>query len=126
MVKIGYKQTQEHILKRIKFGKDNPSFGKHINLGENNGNWKGDNIGKGSALHVWVRRNFPVPEVCDNCRQKQRLDLANITGVYSRDFSNWKYLCRKCHMLSDGRLKTLVLSNLGKESFRNYKEGMDY
>lgn len=36
--------------------------------------------------------------------EKPTYDLANITGNYTRDFSNWKYLCRKCHMKSDGRM----------------------
>lgn len=34
-------------------------------------------------------------------------DLANVTGIYNRDFINWKYICRRCHMLSDGRMNNL-------------------
>ena len=77
-----------------------------VNLGKNNGNWKGDNIKHIPALHTWIRRHFPKPDKCDMC-DKPPFDLANITGIYNRDFSNWKYLCRKCHMVSDGRLIAL-------------------
>jgi hypothetical protein len=53
------------------------------------------------AIHAWVRRHYPPPESCPNCNKVKRLDLANVTGVYSRVFSNWKYLCHKCHMILD-------------------------
>ena len=33
--------------------------------------------------------------------QEKRLDLANVTGIYDRDFKNWTYLCRKCHLKFD-------------------------
>lgn len=33
--------------------------------------------------------------------ESRRLELANITGVYDRDFSNWEWLCVKCHRLLD-------------------------
>ena len=80
--------------------------GISTNQNEKNGMWKGDNVGYGS-LHDWVKRHFPAPEVCDNCRETKKLDLSCVTGKYNRNFSNWKYLCRKCHMESDGRMKNL-------------------
>lgn len=73
--------------------------------GEKNYGWKGDKVGC-RCLHKWIRKYLPAPEICDNCRENKKLDLAN-TGIYNRDFNNWKYLCRKCHMLSDGRLNNL-------------------
>ena len=40
-------------------------------------------------------------------------DLAN-KGIYNRNFDNWEWLCRKCHMLSDGRLENLINANKNK------------
>jgi hypothetical protein len=73
---------------------------------ENNPQWKGDRV-KNDGLHWWVRSRLPEPEKCETCKTVAPYDLANITGVYSRDLTNWKYLCRKCHMISDGRLERL-------------------
>lgn len=69
-------------------------------------NWKGDNAGYAS-IHIWVRKNKKIPDFCENCNLVPPLDLANITGIYNRDFKNWKYLCRKCHQISDGRYEKL-------------------
>lgn len=75
-------------------------------MGGKNPNWKGDNIKSMTALHTWVRRHLPKPELCECCNLVPPLDLAN-KGVYNRDFSNWEYLCRKCHMVKDGRMNNL-------------------
>lgn len=80
-----------------------------IKLGDNNLVWKGEDVGNG-ALHAWVRRHLPMPELCQMCNLVPPYDLANITGIYNRDFSNWKYLCRHCHMTSDGRLIQFINS----------------
>lgn len=77
-----------------------------LNLGNNNGNWKGNDV-KYTALHIWVNKHLQKPELCQDCNIKPSYDLANITGIYSRDFDNWKYLCRSCHMKSDGRINNL-------------------
>lgn len=64
--------------------------------GEKSVNWKGDNVGR-YGLHHWVRNHLPQPELCEMCNKNKSKDLANITGIYKRDFSNWKYLCALCH-----------------------------
>jgi hypothetical protein len=74
---------------------------------ENNPRWVGDKIKCRVALHNWVRRRIPKPELCQRCQQKPSFDLANKTGIYSRDLNNWEWLCRKCHMNSDGRMNNL-------------------
>lgn len=66
-------------------------------------NWLGDKV-KYRGLHKWVRDHINKSKICEDCGSIKNVDLANITGIYQRDFSNWKYLCRKCHMKSDGRL----------------------
>ena len=81
---------------------------KLAKLGDKNPMWKGDKPIHKTSLHQWVRCNWPKPELCQTCGINPALDLANITGIYERDFKNWKYLCRRCHMLSDGR----ILKNL--------------
>lgn len=65
--------------------------------------WCGDSVGV-SALHLWVRGHLSKPDKCQKCGLVPPYDLANITGIYNRDFNNWKYYCRRCHMISDGRL----------------------
>ena len=84
-------------------------------LGEKNGMWKGDKVGY-NPLHLWVKSRLPKPELCEYCLSAVPYDLANVTGNYNRDFKNWKYLCRKCHMKSDGRV-VKVLKNL--RQYRN-------
>jgi len=71
---------------------------------EEHHNWKGDSVGY-NALHVWVRNHKPKSDTCEDCGKKKRLDLSN-KGIYDRNFENWEWLCRKCHMKKDGRTKT--------------------
>jgi|SRR5215218_4270065 len=68
-------------------------------LGNNYG-FKGDNVGY-EALHVWMRKRLLEPGFCQMCFKAPSRDLANITGIYNRDFSNWLYLCRSCHKKLD-------------------------
>ncbi len=73
------------------------------NRNEKNGSWKGNNVGY-IALHDWVKRRLLKPKKCSLCRKKGFLDLANISGKYTRDLSDWEWLCRRCHMTKDGRI----------------------
>lgn len=75
-------------------------------LGTKNPQWKGDNVGY-KCLHRWIRRNKPMAERCETCLQVKRLEAANISQKYLRDLSDWKWLCRSCHMKEDGRYKNL-------------------
>lgn len=83
------------------------------NTGDSNGMWKGDNLANMVALHQWVRRHLPEPELCQICNQSPPYDLANTTGNYTRDFNNWQYLCRRCHMDCDGRMNNLIKYDKG-------------
>lgn len=106
-------------------GEDNPMFGKRtigftgrkhteetieqmrlIKLEENNPLWKGNSVQR-VQLHAWVRSRLAEPKLCEMCNERPPHDLANKTGIYNRDLENWYYLCRKCHMVSDGRIKNL-------------------
>lgn len=75
-------------------------------LGFLNPQWKG-NLVKMDGLHEWVKKRFPKPDFCENCHKRKPYDLANRSGKYKRDLSDWEYLCRKCHMEKDGRLNNL-------------------
>ncbi len=79
-------------------GKNNPAYGRHINSNENHGMWTGDDV-RYDAVHVWVNRHKPKPSdgKCEVCHLVPYYDLANVTGLYNREFSNYQYLCRKCH-----------------------------
>lgn len=70
--------------------------------GSNNPQWAGDKVGY-ISLHAWVRRRLIKPELCPTCNLRPAYDLAN-KGVYDRNLDNWEYLCRKCHMIKDGRM----------------------
>lgn len=75
-------------------------------LEEQNPMWKGDAVGN-YALHDWIKSRLPKKELCEACRKKPPFDLANKSGLYLRDLKDWRWLCRKCHMISDGRLMNL-------------------
>jgi hypothetical protein len=72
-------------------------------LNEKNPNWSSGTPSLG-AVHTWVRERKPRPEYCERCRKEVPHDLANISGKYLRDVSDYEWLCRKCHMTDDGRI----------------------
>jgi len=76
-------------------------------IGERNPMWKGDKVGYGT-LHRFIRRHTNQPNHCQKCNKNSKfLDLANISGKYERDINDFQYLCRRCHMLLDGRMNNL-------------------
>lgn len=75
-------------------------------LEENNPMWKGDNVGF-YALHEWIKSRLPKTKLCQICNFKPPYDLANVSGKYLRDLTDWQWLCRKCHMESDKRIDGL-------------------
>lgn len=76
--------------------------GRPSKLGEKNPMWKGNDVGY-SSLHEWVRKYKKQPPLCEKCNLVPPLDLAN-KGIYDRNFANWEFLCRRCHMKQDSRL----------------------
>ena len=79
-------------------------------LGEKNHMWAGDNVGY-VAIHDYIKCRLKKPKRCEACRIKPAYDLANISGNYLRDLSDWQWLCRSCHMRIDGRMKNLRNQN---------------
>lgn len=90
--------------------KKSASLGK---LSEKNPMWKGSNAGL-DAIHIWILARKPKPLVCEICKKSPPKDLANISQKYIRDVSDFEWLCRKCHMVKDGRLENL--KRIRKES----------
>jgi hypothetical protein len=78
----------------------------YTKTGEKHHQWKGDSAGFG-AIHRWVRRHKPQPQLCDNCQINTPFDVANISGRYLRDINDYQWLCRSCHMTQDGRINNL-------------------
>jgi hypothetical protein len=110
-----YKFTEEHrrriseARKKIRGYKHRPETIEKmrlVKLGERNPIWKGDNVSYRS-LHEWIGNHLPKPEYCQICNKDKPYDAANISGRYLRDLNDWQYLCRACHMESDGRLERL-------------------
>lgn len=55
-----------------------------------------------SAVHNFLRRNFPKTSVCDECGSAALTDYALIHGrKYSRDRADYRELCEPCHMSYD-------------------------
>ena len=81
---------------------------KGHNSGDKNGKYKPiEEIKTICALHRKIEKIKPKPNLCENCGKKKAYDLANISGEYKRIVEDWEWLCRKCHMTKDGRLKNL-------------------
>ena len=61
--------------------------------GENNPKWnnKGGEKRVGySGIHHWVRRRKIKPKFCEECKEKEPYDLANISGEYKRDINDFR------------------------------------
>lgn len=85
---------------------------KCASSGEYSPSWVGDKVGK-VQVHTWMKKIMPRPDRCDKCGKRGKVDLANRSNEYKRDKNDWDWLCRKCHMESDGRLeKFLSHSNM--------------
>lgn len=63
--------------------------------------WKGDEASY-SAIHAWVRRNYPKTATCSHCGAEKRTHWANVSGEYRRlDRDDWVELCQGCHSAFD-------------------------
>lgn len=64
-------------------------------------------------IHRLMRKTMSKPDRCDKCGTVCNVDLANKSNEYMHEKEDWEWLCRKCHMASDGRLdKFLASSNM--------------
>jgi hypothetical protein len=92
----GFKQTQEHIEKRKRFGPDHHS-------------WKGNKI-KDKSGRSRALRLFKKGLACEFCGEKnKRLDRHHKDeNTLNNNKENIIFLCRKCHMKIDGRYEKFI------------------
>lgn len=94
------------------------NLGKSHGSNEKNPKWKGDKVGY-VALHAWIKRKLGRQNKCYICsKETNSIDLANISGIYDRNFSNWTFLCRDCHNKFDCRKSSITSEEL--ISFENW------
>lgn len=82
--------------------------------GEENTNWRGDDITVG-GIHLWLNREYGGPKRCDNkdCKYPQSKtkcwDWALIHEYeYKRDRSHFLRLCRSCHVKYDRNIIDII------------------
>lgn len=94
MTKKGYKQTAEHIRKRFLNGSPNR---------------KGDKAGVKAGRSRALRTYPELPSACQDCGVTgQRLDRHHIDdNTLNNSPENIAFVCRRCHMVRDGRLDIL-------------------
>ena len=63
-------------------------------------NWQGDRASY-NAKHKFMQRNWEKPGACEDCGKHKILDWANISGQHKRTRSDYKALCRACHIHFD-------------------------
>ena len=54
-------------------------------------------------MHKYLRYKYKdkMPKTCESCGELKKLDCANISGKYTRNIEDYKWLCRKCHCIYD-------------------------
>ena len=85
---------------------------RKLQVGEKIWNWKGQKAGYVSKHH-WVRRHWGRADYCESkeCKGISTIfDWANITGEYKRERSDWKRLCRQCHMKFDKQHEKMIIT----------------
>jgi hypothetical protein len=77
---------------------------------------------KYSALHTFIRKNKPKPELCEICNKKPPRELANVSGLYKRNILDYKYLCKTCHYYYNRNTQKLKIFNQLKKRVRDELE----
>ena len=99
----GKKKTKEHIEAARKALLASEKYWASRPRGEKHAAWKGDKVGY-CAVHDWVSRIIGRASYCEVCgitEEKRRCYLANLSGEYRRDISDWKKMCASCHRKHD-------------------------
>ncbi len=105
------KQTKEHIEKRIKRGENHP-------------NWVGDVISEkgGRARALRIYKVIPNCRICNSSRSERHHKDGN-TANNSKE--NMDFLCRRCHMSVDGRIKSSIKRLLSNTAFNVEMSAME-
>ena len=93
-----------------KYGVERPKVlslaGTNQPRGETHGGWKGKNILVGSG-HVRAQKAFPMGP-CEECSKPGR-DRHHVDGdTANNSVGNVQILCRRCHMIADGRMEKFL------------------
>lgn len=80
--------------------------------GSNNHQFKRNNEISKDRLHKRMEAIIGRPDQCSECGSVGPVDLANISNEYKYDILDWEWLCRRCHMKSDGRLEAMRLRGI--------------
>lgn len=74
----------------LKHGEDHPRYVEHPSY---------------NAIHSYIKRRLPKADHCWVCDEVKPLDLANLSQQYTRDVSDWAWMCRSCHRKHDWEAK---------------------
>lgn len=79
--------------------------GKHQRqMGTKNSNWKGEKASK-AAGHARACVLFELPSTCENCGAPTQLERHHKDGnALHNSKQNIQFVCRRCHMILDGRI----------------------
>jgi hypothetical protein len=80
---------------------------RKVNHGKKNGLWKG-NLASKSAGRGRARRKFQKANLCQKCGSTRRVERHHKDGnPLNNRKRNIAILCRRCHMIADGRMKKM-------------------
>lgn len=79
-----YQKNKDEILKKQKERRD--KFRKPRKYADNY-----------RAIHKWARRNVPQPKNCTACGKRKVLEIANLSGDYKHEISDYIWICHSCH-----------------------------
>lgn len=69
-----------------------------VRYGQENHAWRGDSVGY-SGVHDYVKHRKTKPRACQICHREVKLQLANISGNYTRDVADYMWACHSCNIL---------------------------
>ena len=105
----GYKQTADHIKKRILRGGLHPNF-------------KGDNVSM-DVGRARARRMYPS-RPCEVCGKTKAEHHHKDGNTRNNDLDNIQFLCRRCHMILDGRMANFIkMSIINLNTMKEYHNG---
>lgn len=82
----------------------NPRVPKPQARSERHWNWRGEEAGY-KAIHEWLRRNFTKTGVCEECgiEAMTQWSFLKHPEKHTRERSDYRELCPKCHAWMDSR-----------------------
>jgi hypothetical protein len=74
-----------------------------------NPQWRPEGADYVTLGHARARSRFKVLELCEQCHSSKARDRHHKDGnTFNNDRANVTFLCRRCHMLIDGRMDKLL------------------